>query len=190
LLASKLSRNRGTTDIKSAFETAQNKANKSPIVLLTDGWQVYRRACKLQFGSDTVHVTTTPFVKKGFSTNIVERWHGTLKDRLKPMRGMDKSETHQLVLEGFILNYNYLRPHGSLNGKTPAEVARIDFPYKSWLDIIQSQIPKPLLKPDTALSFRQIPHLLKPYRKRPKPMSKSKRIKFPEINRTVGVGRL
>jgi hypothetical protein len=98
----------------------------------------------------------------------VERWHGTLKDRLKPMRGMDKSETHQLVLEGFILNYNYLRPHEGLNGKTPAEVAKIyDFPYKSWLDVIKSQIPKPPSKPDTVLSFNQIPHLLKPYRKRP-----------------------
>jgi hypothetical protein len=91
------------------------------------------------------------------------------------MRGMDKSETYQLILEGFILNYNYLRPHESLNGKTPAEVAKIDFPYRSWLDIIQSQIPQPPLKPDTALSFKQIPHLLKPYRKRPEPKMRKRK---------------
>jgi transposase-like protein len=190
LLASKLSKNRGTTDIKSAFETAQNKANKSPIVLLTDGWRVYRYACKSQFGSDTVHVTTTPFVKKGLSTNIVERWHGTLKDRLKPMRGMDKSETHQLVLEGFILNYNYLRPHESLNGKTPAEVAKIDFPYKSWLDVIKSQIPKPPPKPNRVLSFEEMRHPFRPYRKRPKPKAKRERATRLERQRIVEVARL
>jgi putative transposase len=172
VLASKLSRNRGVTDIKSAFETAQNKANKSPTVLLTDGWRAYRYACKSQFGSNTVHVFTTPFVKKGLSTNIVERWHGTLKDRLKPMRGMDKSETYQLILEGFILNYNYLRPHESLKGKTPAEAAKIDFPYKNWQGIIRSEMPKPLPRPNRELTLEEMRHPFKPYRKRSKPKRK------------------
>jgi transposase-like protein len=171
VLASKLSRNRGVTDIKSAFETAQNKANKSPTVLLTDGWRAYRYACKSQFGSNTVHVFTTPFVKKGLSTNIVERWHGTLKDRLKPMRGMDKSDTYQLILEGFVFNFNYLRPHESLKQKTPAEAAQVTtFPYSSWLDVIKSRIPSP--KAASALSLGQISHPLQSYRKRPIPKRK------------------
>jgi len=189
VLASKLSRNRGVADIKSAFETAQNKANKSPTVLLTDGWRAYRYASKSQFGSDTVHVFTTPFVKKGLSTNIVERWHGTLKDRLKPMRGMDKSETHQLILEGFILNYNYLRPHESLNGKTPAEAAKIDFPYKSFLDIIKSQIPKPPSPPklDRKLTLEEMRHPFKPYRKRSKPKIKRGQSMRRDLYQTVEV---
>ena len=189
LLASKLSRNRGVTDIKSAFEIAQNKAKKSPTVMLTDGWRPYRYACKQQFGSDTVHVRTTPFVKKGLSTNIVERWHGTLKDRLKPMRGMDKSETHQLILEGFILNYNYLRPHESLKGKTPAEAAKIDFPYKSFLDIIKSQIPKPPPPPklDRKLTLEEMHHPFKLYRKRSKP--KGRQARDIKTYQTVSVGR-
>lgn len=172
LLASQLSGNRNVTDIKSALETARNKANKMPVVLLTDGWQNYRYASKSQFGRDTVHVVTTPFVKKGLSTNIVERWHGTLKDRLKPMRGMDKSETYQLILEGFILNYNYFRPHESLKDRTPAEVAGIDFPYQSWLGVIKSQIPKPPLKPQRILILNGALHPFRPYRKRLNPKRK------------------
>jgi hypothetical protein len=133
---------------------------------------------------------TTPFEQKELSTNIVERWHGTLKDRLKPMRGMDKSEIYQLILQGFIFNYNYLRPHDSLNGKTPAEVAKIDFPYKRWLDIIQSQIPKPPPKPDKALSVNRIADLIKPYRKRPKPKPKMSKGKARAIMQpSVSVGR-
>jgi transposase-like protein len=190
LLASKLSSSRGIRDIKTAFETAQNKANKSPKVMLTDGWRAYEDGCELVFGGDTRHIVTSPFERKELSTNIVERWHGTLKDRLKPMRGMDKSETHQLILEGFILYYNYLRPHESLKGKTPAEAAKIDFPYKSFLDIIKSQIPKPPPKPDRKLTLEEMRHPFRAYRKRPKPKIKRKQTTRREIHQTVSVGRL
>lgn len=175
LLASRLSSSRGIKDICLAFKVARDKAKKSPKLMLTDGWQAYIDGCELVFGADTEHVKTTPFKEKEMSTNIVERWHGTLKDRLKPMRGMDKSETHQLILEGFILNYDYLRPHESLNDRTPAEVARIDFPYKSWLDVIKSKIPKPPPKPKRKLTLDEMRHPFKDYRRRPKPKVKGKR---------------
>jgi hypothetical protein len=107
------------------------------------------------------------------------------------MRGMDKSETHQLILEGFILNYNYLRPHESLKDRTPAEVAKIhDFPYKSWLDVIKCAMPKPPPKPQRTLTLSEALHPFKPYRKRPKPKRKRKQVMRQEIHRTVGVGSL
>jgi len=189
LLVSRLSSKRAIKDILAAFETAKNKANKSPKVMLTDGWRAYEDACELAFASETKHIKTTPFEKKELSTNIIERWHGTLKDRLKPMRGMDKSETYQLILEGFIFNYNYLRPHESLKDRTPAEVAKIDFPYKSWLDVIKSQVPKPPPTPklDRKLTLEEMRHpVLKPYRKRPKPKGKRK---LARKILTVAVGR-
>lgn len=151
---------------------------------MTDGWQAYQEACELVFGGDTRHIVTTPFKEKDLSTNIIERWHGTLRDRLKPMRGMDKSETHQLILEGFILNYNYLRPHESLKGRTPAEAAKVGFPYKSWLDIIKSQISKP----NSVVTINEIQHPLKPYRKRPKRKNQSKRRKETRETRPIVKG--
>ena len=190
LLVSRLSRTRTIKDITKAFETAQDKAKKNPKFMLTDGWAAYVDACELAFASDTKHIKTTPFEKKELSTNIIERWHGTLKDRLKPMRGMDKSETHQLLLEGFILNYNYLRPHESLKDKTPAEVAKIDFPYESWLDIIKSQIPKPPPKRDRKLTLEEMRHPFKPYRKRPKPKMRRQQATRRVIHPTASVVRL
>lgn len=188
LLASRLSSTRGIKDICLTFKAAKDRAKKSPKVMLTDGWQAYIDGCELVFGADTKHIKTTPFEQKELSTNIVERWHGTLKDRLKPMRGMDKSETHQLILEGFILNYNYLRPHESLKDRTPAEVAKVDFPHKSWLDVIKSMIPKPPPKPDRPLTLEEMRHPFKTYRKRPK--SRMKRSKTTRRNfRAVVVAR-
>jgi len=178
LLASELSRSRGIKDIKLAFDIARAKAKKYPKLMLTDGWKAYEDACEQAFASETKHIVTSPFKAKDVSTNIIERWHGTLKDRLKPMRGMDKSETYQLILEGFILNYNYLRPHESLKDKTPAEVAKITtFPYKSWLDVIKSKIPKPPRKPKRKLTLEEMKHPFKNYRKRPKPKAKTKKKK-------------
>lgn len=177
LLASRLFNSRGIKEICLTFKTAKDRAKKSPKLMLTDGLKSYIDGTDLVFGSDTKHIVTTPFEKKELSTNIIERWHGTLKDRLKPMRGMDKSETHQLVLEGFILNYNYLRPHESLRGKTPAEVAKVTFPFRSWLDVIKSQIPKPPPKPSRILTLEEMEHPFKPYRKRPKPKGRKTKVR-------------
>ena len=40
------------------------------------------------------------------------------------MRGLMNPETP--ITEGFQIYYNFIRPHASLNGKTPAEVSGID----------------------------------------------------------------
>jgi transposase-like protein len=45
------------------------------------------------------------------TNNIVERLHGTLKDRTKPMRGLKSFESTKLLLEGYAVHYNCVRPH-------------------------------------------------------------------------------
>jgi transposase-like protein len=181
LLASRLFSSRGIKEICLTFKAAKDRAKKSPKLMLTDGLKSYIDGCERVFGSDTKHVVTTPFERKELSTNIIERWHGTLKDRLKPMRGMDKSETHQLILEGFVFNYNYLRPHESLKGKTPAEAAKIhDFPYKSWLDVIKGQIPRH----DDTLSLDEADRPAKPYRKR---MKRKRQSRGKRVERTHSI---
>lgn len=186
LLASRLFSNRGIKEICLTFKTAKDKAKRSPKFMLTDGLKSYIDGCERVFGADTKHIVTTPFKRKEMSTNIIERWHGTLKDRLKPMRGMDKSETHQLILEGFVFNYNYLRPHESLKGKAPTEVAKIcDFPYRSWLDVINGQIPKR----DDTLTLAEVDHPAKTYRERAKRKRQSKGKKVKQTRSTVkGIG--
>ena len=57
------------------------------------------------------------------------------------MRGMSKPETAQVILDGFLFYYNYLRPHESLNNRTPAEVAGIKLPYRNWIDVIRASTP-------------------------------------------------
>jgi len=52
------------------------------------------------------------------------------------MRGLKKPETALEILDGWLVYYNFFRPHESLGDKTPAEKAGIKFPLKNWLDVV------------------------------------------------------
>ena len=54
----------------------------------------------------------------------MERYHGTFKERSKVMRAIKKPDS--AFVRGQRIYYNYLRPHTTLEGKTPAEAAGID----------------------------------------------------------------
>jgi hypothetical protein len=73
------------------------------------------------------------------TNNIVERLHGTLKDRTKSMRGLKSFESTKLLLEGYAVHYNCVRPHQSLGGKTPAQAARMEVP-SNWRGLIDQAI--------------------------------------------------
>jgi len=40
-------------------------------------------------------------------------------------RGLDDEATAQTMMDGLRIYYNFMRPHMALNGKTPAQKARI-----------------------------------------------------------------
>jgi hypothetical protein len=69
------------------------------------------------------------------TNNIVERLHCTLKDRTKPMRGLKSYDSTKLLLEGWSVHYNCVRPRMSLGGKTPAQAARMGIP-NNWKGLI------------------------------------------------------
>lgn len=141
LLGMKLSTNRNRQDIQEVLERATAKTSIIPSEILTDGWVGYPDAIERAYGADAKHIRSKPFADKELSTNLMERWNGTLKDRLKPMRGMDRNSNFQLILDGFVFFYNYLRPHMGLGGKTPSQVADTGYPYANWGDVVESEMP-------------------------------------------------
>lgn len=139
LLATKLSFNRNKNDIRIAMEQARDTAGKTPKKILSDSWVGYLDGIEQAFGSDTKHIQTTPFKTKSESTNLVERWQGTLKERTKVMRGLKTLESMNDFLKGWVIHYNFFRPHISLDDRTPAQMAGIDFPYHNWKELIEKQ---------------------------------------------------
>jgi len=53
------------------------------------------------------------------------------------MRGLKKEQSD--IIEGLRIYYNFIRPHMSLNGKTPAEMAGINLQLEQnrWEDLIR-----------------------------------------------------
>ena len=101
---------------------------------------------ELSFGSDTEHVRTSPFNIEQ-NTNLIERFHGTLKERTKVMRDLKNVETAMRFVDGWLIHYNYIRPHMSLDGKRPAEMAGINYGFKNWSELIRQ--PKEVIQHET-----------------------------------------
>jgi putative transposase len=136
LLASHISTVRTSRDARKLMEKAAERAGKTPRIVLTDKLRAYLDGIELAFGSETKHIQSKPFTVQQ-NTNLIERFHGSLKDRTKVMRGLKSRESAKLLLDGWLVYYNFFRQHETLN-KTPAEKAGIDFQFKNWLDLTKS----------------------------------------------------
>jgi transposase-like protein len=135
LLASHMSLNRTTKDAQTLMEKALERAGKMPKIVYTDRLRAYLDGIELTFGAYTEHRQGGPFDIQN-NTNKIERFHSTLKSRTEIMRGMHNKQTAVLIMDGWLINYNYFRPHESLGNKTPAVAAKSDYPYKNWNDVV------------------------------------------------------
>ncbi len=81
---------------------------------------------------------------------------------------MKKPQTAKLFIEGWTFYYNCLRPHESLNDKTPSQEAGIDVPFKNWIDVVSR---KSKTKPVMKIPKISIKNLISPTPKTRKPES-------------------
>lgn len=144
LLASRVALSRTTHDAETLMRDAASCAGKNPKEVITDQNYSYLDGIERAFGSDTQHVQGGPFKVKtsGESTSQIERFHGTLKDRTKVIRSFRDFETLREFADGWLVYYNYFKPHISLNGKTPAEEAHVDYAVKNWADLARIPVAK------------------------------------------------
>ncbi|MDV3293741.1 MAG: integrase core domain-containing protein [Nitrososphaerales archaeon] len=63
------------------------------------------------------------------------------------MRGFKNQDSARAILGGYVVNYNFARPHMALKGKTPAEQAGIEV--KGWKALIEGAIQQEILAPQT-----------------------------------------
>jgi len=140
LLASRVSRSRTTKDAQILVDRAIKTASKEPKEVITDKLASY---LDVRYGKDAEHRQGSPFSIKtsGESTSQIERFHGTLKARTKVMRGLKSIESAVEFTKGWLVHYNFLRPHEALSDKTPAEMAGLSYPYQNWADITRKHKP-------------------------------------------------
>jgi len=117
--------------------TGKRVAGKRPITLISDGRNFHEAFNKEFFtlkNPRTKHIQHVRLAGDSNNNNM-ERFNGEVRDREKVMRGLKRVDT--LVLTGYQIYHNYLRPHEGLNMKTPAEVCGIKIEGKNkWLTLI------------------------------------------------------
>ena len=69
----------------------------------------------------------------------VERYHNEIREKLKARRGLGNDESAQTFADLHQIHHNQVRPHGGLDGKTPAQAANIDLRLgdDKYLDLIK-----------------------------------------------------
>lgn len=143
LVASHLSSVRTIQDVIELFERSMKVAKKKPTSIYVDGLPAYPKGFNKVFW--TMRKGTRPELIKRVglqavnSNNSVERLHGTLKDRIRPMRGLKETKTVSTLLDGWVVHYNYVRSHQTLKGKTPAQASGIEIK-DNWHTLVNNAI--------------------------------------------------
>jgi len=148
-LASVSSKERSKNDARKVMITAKKRSHgKRPQFIITDGLKSYIKAIDEEFHTlkrDIIHVGNVGIRGKKagkdiFDNNLVERLQGTIRERNKIQRGLKYEYTP--FVRGHQVYYNFIRPHKSLFGNTPAEIANIDLKLgnKKWENLLSQSI--------------------------------------------------
>jgi transposase-like protein len=136
LLASVATTTRNSKDAQLLMERAAKRAGKIPRIIYTDKLKAYMEGITNSFKSYAKHQQGSPF-EVGNNNNLIERFHGTIKERTKVMRALKNKDTLEKFMNGWLVHYNYFRPHTSLNDRTPSQAAGIMFPFRNWKDVVK-----------------------------------------------------
>ena len=141
ILAWDVSSKKTNYNAKELFKRAQEKAGHAPIIFKTDGLKIFRTAFREVFGKlkniRPHHFWSSHMHSEYSDNNIHERFNGTLGELLHGSRGLKKIDAP--LIRAALLHYNYVRPHQSLCGRTPASAAKIHIAGDDkWLILIQN----------------------------------------------------
>lgn len=139
-IAQQIADTKNTADVNPLFQKGKEVATKRPSTLISDGAPNFNEAFNREFytkkNPKTRHIRHIR-LQGDHNNNKMERFNGEIRDREKTMRGIKKVETP--ILKGYQIYHNYMRPHESLNGETPAEKCGIKIGGENkWLTIIEN----------------------------------------------------
>ena len=128
-------------DASSLFRAGKEITQMKPKVIITDGLHSYSEAYRKEFWTvnrenRTIHIRNV-HLQGDMNNNKMERLNGEFRDREKVVRGIKKNDS--VIIDGYQLYHNYIRPHMSLDGKTPAQACGIEINGDNkWLTLIQN----------------------------------------------------
>lgn len=116
-----LSPSRGSDSAHSVLADCSKKFGSPRSSIVSDRYSAYIQPVSLFF-KNARHIRVEDF-HDCISNNLIESFHGQFKAWYKPKRGFNNFECANRLISMYVFFYNFLRPHSSLSGLTPAQVA-------------------------------------------------------------------
>jgi len=124
LITTQVSYNAMSHDSKKFFAQAREQVKGDPKYLITDGRHALTRSIGKEMPTAN-HVRLVSLTDKRQNNQHIERLNGTVRDRVKPMRGFGNEKSAEIMTSAFRNYYNFIKPHNSIDGLTPAQLAGI-----------------------------------------------------------------
>jgi len=146
---SKYIQERNTNELIKFYKKVKIRTKGQTKIVNTDGLMAYPRVLKKTFGLKTYwkHKKSSKIIHNiriGSSGDFnckIERFHNTLRERTKVMRGFHGCiSSAQTLMKGFEIYYNWIRNNLALEGQTPSQIAvpNVQIENKNgWLELIQ-----------------------------------------------------
>ena len=131
-IATQISKKREIADARRLFREGKNIAKSIPKEVITDSLPSYSQAILREFPrKDILSLPTTkhtkyPSIVHSTNNNRIERLHNEIREKTRTMRGLGNENSAQVFSDASRIYHNFVRPHSSLENKTPAEVAGLD----------------------------------------------------------------
>ena len=138
LLATHVSFTRSGRDSNRLMNLAQERAGKSPKVIVTDKLAAYIMAIDDVFGGEAKHRQGSPFDLIN-STSLIERFHRTLEQRTKVFQKFKDIDNIRLLTDGWLINYNFFKQNEGCGNIPPAQAMSRIVPFKDWNDIVRPE---------------------------------------------------
>ena len=140
-IALQISSRRDTMNAQMLLKKGKKRTSNRPKELISDGLQSYAKAIEKEFKNTDSDVKQGIIHRQGplseALNNKMERFHGTLKSRLKTMHHLGNENTAETFARGFAAHYNFVKRHKALSGKTPAQAAKVTSEKNTWLSLIE-----------------------------------------------------
>ena len=146
LVSSEYAKNRSTYALSDVYGEAKRKVGNQVKVISTDGLVGYPRVIRKTFKLDKRETKNPKIIHqviKSDSGNFnykIERFHNTLRERTKVMRGFHGCiSSAQTLMKGFEIYYNWIRNHQGIGCLTPSQIAvpNVQIENKNgWLELI------------------------------------------------------
>jgi transposase-like protein len=141
-MVSVITKTREVQDAKKAFRKSKEVGGKKPKLMVTDGLKSYKRAFNSEFydhHQSCKHIADVALQES--LNNVLERMHGSIREREKIMRGLKADDTPIIPMNK--IYYNFVRPHMGLDGATPADAAGIGVDCENkWEGLLRKSINK------------------------------------------------